>query len=100
MFDPTILDDPRFRLTLARIAGHAAVGCQTIVSGTNVLLLGATRSEYRGRGSYAALVADRLAQHPDLPAVTIVSDDSRPVLVERFGFLPISRFTLWERPRP
>lgn len=29
----------------------------------------------------------------------VVSDDSRPILIGRFGFLPIARFTLWERPR-
>ncbi len=101
LLDPTTLGDPRYRLTVARVAGRGvAVGGQVVVDGTNVLLLGATHPDHRGQGYYAALVADRLARNPDLPAVTIVSDDSRPVLVERFGFLPISRFTLWERPRP
>lgn len=101
LLDPAVLRDPRFRFTAARVSGRdVAVACQVIVDGANVLLLGTTLPEARGHGYYAALIADRLARHPDLPAVTIVSDDSRPVLVERFGFLPISRFTLWERQRP
>ncbi len=101
LLDPSLLRDPRFRLTVAQVDGRAvAVGLQVIVNDTNVLLLGAARPEHRGHGHYATLVADRLAHRTDLPAVTIVSDDSRPILVEHFGFLPISRFTLWERPRP
>jgi len=101
LFDPAILHDQRFRFVVGRVGNRAvAVGCQAILGGANVLLLSAVRSDHRGRGYYAALVADRLARTPDLPSVTIVSDDSRPALVARFGFLPVTRFTLWERPRP
>ncbi len=101
LFDPAVLGDERFRFIIGRVGRRpVAVGCQVVVAGANVLLLSTVRSADRGRGYYAALVADRLALVPDLPAVTIVSDDSRPVLVGRFGFLPVSRFTLWERPRP
>ena len=100
LFDPAVLDDERCRFIVGRVGSRAvAVGCQVIVGGANVLLLSTVRPEARGHGYYAALVADRLAQAPELPSVTIVSDDSRPVLVGRFGFLPVSRFTLWERPR-
>jgi len=98
---PAILDDHRFRFVLARADGRSvAVGCQVVVRSSNVLLLSTVLPGHRGRGAYGALVADRLARHPDLPSVTIVSDDSRPILTTRFGFLPISRWTLWERPRP
>ncbi len=101
LLEPTVLDDDRFRFLLGRAEGRSvAVGCQAVVLDANVLLLSTVRPEYRGRGVYGALVAERLARHPDLPSVTIVSDDSRPILVTRFGFLPISRWTLWERPRP
>ena len=101
LFDPAILHDQRFRFVIGRVGSRAvAVGCQAVIDGANVLLLSTVRSGHRGRGYYAALVADRLAQAPDLPSVTIVSDDSRPALVGRFGFLPVARFTLWERPRP
>ena len=100
LFDPRILDDQRFRFVIGRVGSRAvAVGCQAVISGANVLLLSAVHRRDRGQGYYAALVADRLAQAPDLPSVTIVSDDSRPVLGGRFGFLPVTRFTLWERPR-
>lgn len=101
LFDAAVLTDERFRFIVGHVGRRmVAVGCQVVVEGTNVLLLSAVRSEHRGRGYYAALVADRLARAPHLPSVTIVSDDSRPILVGRFGFLPVTRFTLWERSRP
>ena len=101
LFDRAVLTDERFRFVVGRDRRRAvAVGCQVLVDDTNVLLLSTVRPEYRGRGYYAALVADRLARAPGLPSVTIVSDDSRPVLEGRFGFLPVTRCTLWERPRP
>ena len=101
LFDPSVLRDERYRFVTGHVGGRAVgVGCQVVVQGTNVLLLSTVRPEDRGRGYYAALVADRLARAADLPSVTIVSDDSRPALVGRFGFLPVTRFTLWERPRP
>jgi hypothetical protein len=100
LFDPAVLGDERYRFVIGRVGDRpVAVGCQVLVAGTNVLLLSTVRLEERGRGYYSALVRDRLARAPDLPSVTIVSDDSRPVLVHRFGFLPVTRFTLWERPR-
>lgn len=100
LFDPAVLGDERFRFVTGRLGSRAvAVGCQVVVGGANVLLLSTVRPEARGRGYYAALVADRLVREPDLPTVTIVSDDSRPVLVGRFGFLAVTRFTLWERSR-
>jgi hypothetical protein len=97
---PAVLADDRFRFVLARAGGRSVgVGSHVVVRDANVLLLSAVDPEHRGCGAYAALVADRLARHPQLPSVTIVSDDSRPILVSRFGFLPIARWTLWERPR-
>lgn len=100
LLDPAVLDDPRFCFVIGHVGQQAmAVGSQVTVCGANVLLLSTVRPEGRGRGYYAALVADRLARSPELPTVTLVSDDSRAALVGRFGFLPVSRFTLWERPR-
>ena len=100
LFDPAILADERYRFIIGRVGRRAvAVGCQALIDGTNVLLLSTVRPDARGRGYYGALVSERLARAPDLPSVTIVSDDSRPVLVGRFDFLPVTRFTLWERPR-
>jgi hypothetical protein len=40
-----------------------------------------------------------LLEEPGLPAVGVFSDMSRPG-AEALGFLPITRFTLWHRPRP
>ena len=100
LFDPVVLADGRTRFVAGRASGRTvAVGCQVVVEDANVLLLSTTRGDARGRGYYSALVADRLAAAAQLPSVTVVSDDSRPVLVDRFGFLPVTRFTLWERGR-
>jgi hypothetical protein len=96
-----VLGDDRFGLLLGRVGGRSvAAGSQVATGDVNVLLLTATRPEVRGRGYYGPLVRHRLGSTPDLPAVTLVSDHSRPILVGRFGFLPVCRFTLWARTRP
>lgn len=101
LIDDATRDDDRFRFVIGRVDSRAvAVGCQFIEHGLNVLLLAATRPEFRGRGYYSALAAHRIAHAPHLPDVAIVSDDSRPILVDRFGFMPVTRFTLWGRPCP
>lgn len=98
---PGVLDDDRFTLLLGRVDGRGVVAGSRVVGGdTSVLLLTAVRPEARGRGYYGPMVRHRLGTAPDLPVVTIVSDHSRPILVDRFGFLPICRFTLWSRTRP
>lgn len=100
LLDAAILGDERFRFVIGRADGRGvAAGCQFVEHGMDVLLLAVTRPEARGRGCYAALAADRIAHHPDLPEVAVVSDDSRPILVGRFDFLPLTRFALWARPR-
>jgi hypothetical protein len=48
---------------------------------------------------WAAMAGVRLVDAPGLPAVGVFSDMSRPS-AEALGFLPITRFTLWRRPRP
>ncbi len=45
------------------------------------------------------LADGRLADEPDLPAVGVFSDMSRPP-AQALGFLPLTRFTLWHRPGP
>jgi hypothetical protein len=99
--DRGVLDDDRFSLLLGRVDGRSVTAGSHVVTGdASVLLLTATRPEARGRGYYGPLVRHRLASTPDLPAVALVSDHSRPILVGRFGFLPVCRFTLWTRTRP
>jgi hypothetical protein len=61
--------------------------------------LGVTLPEARRRGYWAAMAAVRLIEEPGLPAVGVFSDMSRPS-AEAIGFLPLTRFTLWHRPRP
>lgn len=98
---PGALDDERFSLLLGRVDGRSVVAGSRVVGGdASVLLLTATRPEARGRGYYGALVRHRLGSTPDLPVVSLVSDHSRPILVDRFGFLPVCRFTSWTRTRP
>lgn len=98
---PGVLDDERFCLLVGRVDGRGVVAGSRVIGGeASVLLLTATRPEVRGRGYYGPLVRHRLGSTPDLPFVTLVSDHSRPILVDRFGFLPVCRFTLWTRTRP
>lgn len=61
------------------------------------LCLAATLPAARRRGVWEALVWSRVGEAPDLPAIACTSDYSRPGFI-RMGFLPITRFTLWERP--
>jgi hypothetical protein len=95
-----ILEDDRWRFVLAHEDDVAvAAGSQFVANDLNLLVLAATRPQARGRGHYSALATDRIAHRGDLPAAAIVSDDSRPVLVRRFGFVAMTRFTLWTRSR-
>ncbi len=65
---------------------------------------GATLREWRGRGIYRSLVAERgrlAASHGLRYLETDASDDSRPIL-ERLGFLPVTTTTpwIWRPPEP
>jgi hypothetical protein len=75
-------------------AGNSFVG-----HGLVNLCLGVTLPAARRRGVWAALVAARVNDAPDSPAVAYTSDYSRPGFI-RMGFLPITRFTLWARFPP
>ena len=55
------------------------------------------RTSIRGAAE-GPLAGVRLADEPDLPAVGVFSDMSRSP-AEALGFLPVTRFTLWHRPR-
>jgi hypothetical protein len=89
-----------FALADAWTPAIAAVGARHIAHGLVVLALGATLPAARHGGCWSAMVRSRLAAAPDLPAAALFSDDSRPGAERVFGFLPISRFTLWMRSRP
>ena len=66
--------------------------------GVAQLALGVSRPQARGRGFWYGLVRERLLAEPDLISGGVFSDDSRPGM-ERLGYLPITRFTLWQRAR-
>ena len=74
-----------------------AVGEVLISHGVANLCMGATLPHARRHGVWEALVWARVATSPDLPAVAVTSDLSRPGFV-RMGFLPVTRLTLWHRP--
>lgn len=101
LLDARILDDDRWRFQLGCADGRpVCLGAQYVDHGLNLLVLGVTAPDVRGRGYYRAMATHRLSRRPDLPAAAVVSDHSRPVLVDRLGFLPLTRLTLWTRPRP
>lgn len=74
----------------------AAMGNRYVAHGVLNLCLAATLPAARRRGAWSALVRERIADAPDLPAMAFTSDDSRPGFV-RMGFLPLTRLTMWTR---
>lgn len=74
-----------------------ATAASLVAYGVVNLCLAATLPAARRRGVWRSLVAARMADAPELPAVAVTSDDSRPGF-EAMGFLPVSRFTLWALP--
>ncbi len=93
------LKDPRSRMWLV-YDGDVPVAAASSFTAHGIVQFsfGVTRAQARRRGYWAALVRERLALAGDLPVGGIFSDDSRPG-AERYGFLPLFRFTLWSRER-
>jgi GNAT superfamily N-acetyltransferase len=98
-------DPESLRIFLAE-AGDTVVsaGWLRFPSGTEFATLwgGATLEEWRGRGIYRALVAERArlaAGRGRVYIETDASDDSRPIL-ERLGFVPVTTTTpyIWSPP--
>jgi hypothetical protein len=101
LFDARLLAASGPHLEIGYLDERAVtVGARHIAHGLLVLALGATLPEARHHGCWAAMVRSRLAAAPGLAAVALFSDDSRPGAERLFGFLPITRFTLWMLPRP
>jgi hypothetical protein len=101
LFDDRLLTAAGPHLEIGYLDGRAVtVGARHVAHGLVVLALGATLPEARHRGCWAAMVRSRLAAVPDLPAVALFGDDSRPGAERLFGFLPITRLTMWMLPRP
>lgn len=99
LLDERVLADRRLRLWVGYEADHpVCIGTLFVDAGVASFSLGVTLPSARRRGYWAAMAAVRLADQPDLPAVGVFSDLSRPS-AEALGFLPLTRFTLWHRPR-
>lgn len=99
LFDARILADPAWHAWVGYDDGEpVTVGTVYVAHGVCVLTLGATLPEYRGRGAWREMARLRLAAFADLPAISIFSDYSRGP-AESIGFLPLQRWTLWERNR-
>jgi hypothetical protein len=95
---PAGIADHGLEVRLGFVDGEpVAVGNVFVGHGVANLCLAATLPDARRRGVWKALVWERVATAPDLPAVAYTSDLSRPGF-ERMGFLPTVRFTLWCRP--
>jgi hypothetical protein len=94
-----VLDDERMRLWVGYEGDRpVCTGTLFVAFGVAAFSLGVTLPEARRRGYWAAMAGVRLADEPGLPAVGVFSDMSRSP-AEALGFLPVTRFTLWHRPR-
>jgi hypothetical protein len=100
LLDERVLADRRLRLWVGYEGDRpVCIGTLFVAAGVASFSLGVTLPSARRRGYWAAMAGVRLADQPDLPAVGVFSDLSRPS-AEALGFLPLTRFTLWHRPRP
>lgn len=99
LFDRRILGDRRWRLWVGYDGDEPlAIGTLYVAHGFAQFALAATMAKARRRGAWSGLVRERLLAAPDVLVGGVFSDDSRPGM-ERLGFLPIVRFTLWQRDR-
>ncbi len=97
---PGVLADDRLDLWLAYAGGRPVTAAALFrAHGLAQFAFGVTLPEARRTGHWAALVRHRLEVAGTLPSAAVFSDDSRPG-AQRFGFLPVLRFTLWIRNRP
>lgn len=96
LFAPSLLDSP-VGIRVGSVDGvPVSAGAVCTTHGVVNLCFAATLPEARRRGVWSAVMWDRVAAAPELPAVAFTSDDSRPGFLQH-GFLPITRFTLLVR---
>ncbi len=94
------LDDPDMALFVAWVGGQAVASARLeMAAGSSFgsLFGGGVAPAHRGRGLYRALVAARVleARNRGLAYLSIEArDTSRPIL-ERLGFVPAGRETIW-----
>jgi GNAT superfamily N-acetyltransferase len=98
LWEERVADPEGLRIFVAEAAGDVvSAGWMRFPSGTEFGTLwgGATLREWRSRGIYRALVAERArlaAERGRRYLETDASDDSRPIL-ERLGFVPVTTTT-------
>jgi hypothetical protein len=98
--DERLLADPRLHAWVAYVDRRPiAIGTSYVVHGLHVPTLGVTLPEHRGRGAWHVLMRRRLATFPSLAAMALFSDHSRGP-AQGLGFLPLSRWTVWQHDRP
>jgi hypothetical protein len=97
---PGLLDDPRVGFWAGPDTETVhAVAMGFRARGLGSLALGVTLPDHRHAGSWQALCAARLRWIGEDWAAGVFSDFSRRG-AERLGFVPVTRLTLWTRPRP
>lgn len=97
--DERLLDVPHHRLFVGYVDGAAVVAGWLLLHGPlGVLVLAATLPEARRRGYWTAMLRRRLHASEGRAVAAIFGDMSRPG-AQRYGFLPLFRFTLWHRDR-
>lgn len=100
LFDERILAEPRLRMWVGYDADHpVCIGTLFSEHGLGHFFLAVTLPTARRRGYYGAIARQRVNAAPDLPLAALFSDMSRPPAEQQLGFLPVTRFTLWERSR-
>jgi hypothetical protein len=98
LLGPAVLDDERWRLWVGYDDGRpVSIGTQFVAHGFSQFSLGVTLPEARGRGFWSTMVRERMLAEPDLVSGGVFSDKSRPG-IEKLGYLPVIRFTLWRHP--
>ena len=92
-----VLAESRLRCWVGRRNGRPVSAVSVFVdSGINDVTLLATLPEERGKGYGEALMWRATLSSPQLPAMLLSSDLGRRVY-QRMGYLPLMRFTVWQR---
>ncbi len=97
---PRLVSDDRLHLWVGWEDERPVCAASAFVAAgiTNVTLV-ATVPEARRRGYGAAVTWCATLAEPALPAMLLATDQGRQ-LYERIGYLPLFRFTIWQRDRP
>lgn len=97
--DARLLDLPDHRMFVGYADGDAVAAGWLLLHGPlGALVLAATLPAARRRGYWSAMLRHRIEAADGRVVASIFGDMSRPG-AERYGFLPLLRFTLWHRDR-